>query len=135
MRAPRPPLRHGVDLVHLPQLRDAMMRNASFEARVFTEAERDYCNSRPNSLAHFAARFAAKEAALKALGMGITPLGIDAALGEVEVVREGSAPHLRLRGRPARRAARLGLVPASVSLSHAGDNAIASVILLREEAE
>ncbi len=82
-------LRHGIDLVDIAQLRDVMARHEAFEARVFTEDERDYCHRYPDPLPHFAARFAAKEAALKALGIGITPTGVDSALREIEVVREG----------------------------------------------
>lgn len=125
-----PPLRHGIDLVHVPRLREAMARNARFEERVFTEAERAYCNEQKDPAPHFAARFAAKEAALKALGVGITTLGIDSALREIEVRREGTAPVLHLDGKPARLAAKLGLAPAAVSLSHDGEAAIASVILV-----
>jgi holo-[acyl-carrier protein] synthase len=126
-------LRHGIDLVEIDQLRGAMARNPAFEARVFTASERAYCHARPDPLPHFAARFAAKEAALKALGIGITPLGIDRGLGEVEVRRHGSAPVLALSGRPQRRADALGVRPAAVSLSHAGTFAIASVLLARAE--
>jgi holo-[acyl-carrier protein] synthase len=84
---------------------------------------------------HYAARFAAKEAACKALGIGLTPLGIDRALQDIEVVRHGRAPTLALRGRPGRHARRLGVTSRSVSLSHAGSGALASVVLLTQGTE
>lgn len=123
-------LHHGIDLVDVRALRAVMGRHPAFETRVFTEDERRYCRRYPDPLPHFAARFAAKEAALKALGIGLTPLGIDRSLGDIEVAREGGAPRLVLRGRPARRAQRLGLGPPALSLSHAGDAALASVVML-----
>ncbi len=124
-------LRHGIDLVDIAHLRDVMDRHDAFETRVFTEEERAYCRRYPDPLPHFAARFAAKEATLKALGIGIAPIGIDRALQAIEVVREGRAPTLRLRGRPERVARKLGFGPSSVSLTHTGDHAMASVILER----
>ncbi len=124
-------VRHGIDLVDVAHLRDVMARHAAFEARVFTDDERSYCRRHPDPLPHFAARFAAKEAALKALGIGITPTGIDRALKEIEVVREGRAPTLRLSGRPLRVARTQALGAASVSLTHTGAHAMASVILQR----
>lgn len=124
-----PPHRHGVDLVHVPRLRDTMGRNEAFETRVFTEGERAYCRRRRDPFPHFAARFAAKEATLKALGLGLTAEGVGAALREVEVVREGGPPRLLLHGKPDRIAEREGLTSWTVSLSHDGEYAMASVIL------
>jgi len=122
-------LRHGIDLVDIAHLRDVMARHDAFETRVFTEDERSYCHRYPDPLPHFAARFAAKEAALKALGIGITPTGVDRALQEIEVVRAGRAPTLRLRGRPERAARKQGLTASSLSLTHTDAQAMASVIL------
>lgn len=130
MSAPHPRLLHGVDLVHVPRLRAALERHAAFEARVFTAKERAYCRTHPDPVPHLAARFAAKEAALKALGLGITGLGVDAALLGVEVVRAGGPPTLCLSGRAARAARRLGVVESTLSLSHDGDTALASVVML-----
>jgi len=132
MNAVQPHIRTGIDLVDVPQLRAMLAEHAAFEARVFTEQERAYCRRYPDPAPHFAARFAAKEAALKALGIGLTPLGIDAMLRDIEVQRVGSAPELKLSGRPEARADHLGVRSTSVSLSHAGTSAIASVVLLTE---
>ncbi len=124
-------IRHGIDLVQITRMREAIKPDSSFEERVFTEDERAYCNSQADPMPHFAARFAAKEATMKALGVGLGSMGISG-LQEIEVKREGTAPYLALTGKPAELAAEQGLIPAALSLSHDGDSAIASVILVRE---
>jgi holo-[acyl-carrier protein] synthase len=63
-------LRIGVDLIEIDRIRRALARDG-FRERCFTEAERTYCDSRPNPAQHYAARFAAKEAVGKALGCGV----------------------------------------------------------------
>src|SRR5207244_12911478 len=93
------------DLVHLPRMRDVIERwQERFLRRVFTDGEIAYCRARRDPTQHFAVRFAAKEAGLKALGTGLR-LGIN--WRELEVRRErGQAPVLALhrppqaRGRP-----------------------------------
>src|SRR2546422_56880 len=81
----------GVDLVNIPRMRDVIDRwRDRFLQRVFTEAEIAYCRARRDPVPHFAARFAAKEAGLKALGTGLR-LGVS--WRELEVRRErGPAP-------------------------------------------
>jgi holo-[acyl-carrier protein] synthase len=106
-----------------------LLRHDRFAERVFTAGERAYCESRPDPAPHFAARFAAKEAALKALGLGIQGLGVDAVLQGVEVVREEGPPRLLLTGRAQRRARELGVRATALSLAHDGDTAIASVVM------
>ena len=61
----------GVDLIEIDRIRAALDRYPSFRRRCFTEAERQYCESRPNPPQHYAARFAGKEAVGKALGFGV----------------------------------------------------------------
>ena len=123
------PLRHGVDLVHVPRLRAAMEGQTRFEEEVFTEGERAYCRGRADPYPHFAARFAAKEAVLKALGRGLFGEGVDRSLRDIEVVRDGGGPpSVRLSGTVLARATRLGLGTAALSLSHDGDTALASVV-------
>lgn len=129
MNAPASQLLHGVDLVHVPRLREALERHTAFEQRIFTAAEREYCRSRQDPASHFAARFAAKEAALKALGLGIIGLGIDSAFQGVEVVRSEGPPSLLLTGRAARAAERLGVTATALSLTHDADTALASVVM------
>ena len=135
MSAPAPRIRHGVDLVHVPRFAEVLAAHEAFEARVFTDDERAYCRRHPDPAPHFAARFAAKEATLKALGMGIMAGGVDRKLKEVEVRRVGTAPVLALSGKPAAEAERLGVSGSSVSLTHDGDHALATVMLTVAPAE
>jgi len=123
-------VRHGVDLVEVPRIRDVMSRTPTFEKRVFTPGEREYCRSQAKPLIHFAARFAAKEAALKALGLGLGALGIARALQDIEVGRVGTAPRLLLHGKPERVARELGVFDKALSISHTAEHAIASVVML-----
>jgi holo-[acyl-carrier protein] synthase len=124
-------VRLGIDLVHVARLRAAIEENPRFEEAVFTEGERAYCRRRADPFPHFAARFAAKEAVLKALGRGLSAEGPDGALLEIEVVRGEGPPRLRLFGRVLRLAERLGPYEPAISLSHSEDLAVASVVLSR----
>ena len=130
-----PRIRHGIDLVHVPRFAEVLRDREAFEAAVFTDDERAYCNRFPDPAPHFAARFAAKEATLKAHGIGIMATGVDRKLREVEVVRVGTAPTLALSGKPAAEAERLGVTDTSVSLTHDGDHAMATVMLLADEGD
>src|SRR5258708_23782454 len=88
----------GVDLVRIPRMRDVIARwDERFLRRVFTEGEIAYCRARRDPVPHFAARFAAKEAATKALGTGLS-LGVRWRDLEVHRAR-GQAPRLVLHGR------------------------------------
>jgi holo-[acyl-carrier protein] synthase len=115
----------GVDLIELARIQDAMERHGKkFIARIFTQAEQQECNGRVES---FAARFAAKEAAAKALGCGIGKVS----WLEIEVLGdENHAPHLRLHGEAENVARMLGLSIWSVSLSHTETQAIAFVVAM-----
>jgi holo-[acyl-carrier protein] synthase len=117
-----------VDIVEVARVAAAIERfGRRFLKRIYTEAEIRYCQSRRNSSERFAARFAAKEAALKALGTG---WGRGVAWKEVEVRREpGGRPTVHFSGRAAEFAAGLGMKNASLSLSHTAEQAIAQVIL------
>ncbi len=121
---------HGVDLVACERIREILAKeNSPFEARVFTAAEIAYCRRKKDPVPHFAARFAAKEAYGKALGVG---LGASGDLLEVEVTHdEKGAPGLRLHGRARELLESRGGKPA-LSLSHDGAYAMASVILWGE---
>ena len=113
----------GVDIIEIDRIRSTLERwGDRFLLRIYTEDERAYCRGRPPQLA---ARFAAKEAAMKALGTGRQGVGWK----EVEVHREPSgAPAIRLHGRAAERAAVLGLTGFAVSMSHSRQYAVAFVI-------
>ncbi len=116
----------GADVVELRRFERSLARSPSFATDVFTEGERAYAESRPRPSLHLAARFAAKEAFLKAVDRGV----LDLDLREVEVVREPSGrPVLRL-GPGARQAlAGAGATGTHVSLSHDGDVAFAVVVV------
>jgi holo-[acyl-carrier protein] synthase len=117
-------LEAGVDLVEIPRVERLVRRYGErFRTRVYTDQEWTDCAGRAESLA---ARFAAKEATIKALG---SPA---AALHEIEVVRRpGSRPRIRLRGRAARVARELGVRQLALSLSHGQEHAVAVVVLIR----
>jgi len=124
------PIYQGIDLVHVPRIREIMLARPRFVEEVFTRAEREYCLARRDPYPHFAGRFAAKEACLKALGTGLFGSGIDGALGEIEVISEKSGkPKLQLTGWTAGISRRKKISQFSVSISHSADYAVASVIL------
>jgi len=118
----------GIDIVEVPRVAAAMARfGRRFLERLFTEAEIRYCESKQNRAERYAARFAAKEAALKAVGTG-WKRGV--AWREVEVGREpGGRPTILFHGKAAEFAAGLGMKRASLSLSHTAEHAVAQVIL------
>jgi holo-[acyl-carrier protein] synthase len=121
-------VRHGVDLVEVDRIAALRAAHADrFLSRCFTAKERDYAlRASKRADEHFAARFAAKEAVLKALGSGLRG-GL--AWTDIEVTRDGlGAPGLALHNRAAERAAALGVVSWSISLSHTSRFAVASVI-------
>lgn len=118
---------HGVDIVEIARITEMLASHPErFVAKCFTLGEAAYCGDGPTRVQRFAARFAAKEAALKALGTGWRD-GI--AWTDVEVASEPSGrPTLRVSGEAARIAAGLGIARWHVSLSHSKSHAIASVI-------
>ena len=121
----------GVDLVEVPAFREVALRHDRFLHEVFTAGERAYCLSRKDPFPHLAGRFAAKEACLKAVGIGLSGSGIDHSLQDVEVVSAPSGrPHLSVRGWVGAVARRRGVHQWSVSIAHTPGWAIATVILL-----
>ncbi len=119
----------GVDMVNIPRMRLVIGRwQERFLRRVFTEQEIAYCRARRDPVPHFAARFAAKEAGLKALGTGLR-LGVS--WRELEVRRErGEAPVLVLSGR-SREIGRLrGGSRMLLALTHEGEYALAQAMLV-----
>src|SRR5918996_5324405 len=101
----------GIDLLDVTRLERALERRPRLAERVFTEAEREYAAGRARPGMHLAARFCAKEAVAKALGL------TGWSFRDVEGVATEAAPEVRLSGRAAKRAAELG-VRAQVSLTH-----------------
>ncbi len=113
----------GLDLIEIDRIERALERHPRFAERCFTPAESAYCMSRKYPPQHFAARFAAKEAIGKALGIGMTRWQ------EAEVVRGRGAPTAILAGRCLRRAGDLGVVEVMLSLTHSRGMAAAVAIL------
>ena len=113
---------HGIDLTSISKF-EKMILNEGYVNRCFTTAEQKQCANRAD---RYAARFAAKEAVLKALSLGI----IDGlSLTDVEVVFDSEgAPGIKLSGMVADRAATLGLTSWHLTFAHSGAQAVASVI-------
>ena len=115
----------GVDAVEVERFRRVLARRPALAERLFTPAERDYAARTADPGPRLAARFAAKEAVLKALGVGIGA----ASFRDVEVVRDESGrPALSLAGAAARLAERAGVTRWHLSLTHTDALAVASVV-------
>jgi holo-[acyl-carrier protein] synthase len=104
----------GIDLIEIGRVRRTLERYPSFRERCFTEAERAYCDSRPNPPQHYAARFAGKEAIGKALGFGVARAF---AWREVEIAGRPK-PAVTLSGRMEAWAERVGAGAIDLSMSH-----------------
>src|SRR5262249_48032520 len=118
------PVRIGVDLIEIGRVRRALERYPGFRARCFTDAERAYCDSRPNPPQHYAARFAAKEAVGKALGYGVARRF---AWREIEV-RGRPKPGVFLSGRLLEHAERVGAGAIELSMTHSRELAAAVAV-------
>jgi holo-[acyl-carrier protein] synthase len=118
----------GIDIAEVPRIEASIARFGDrFLRRIFTEAEIRYCESKANRVERYAARFAAKEAAMKAIGTGWNH-GV--AWRDVEVCRQpGGRPTIEFHGKAGEFAAKLGAVHVALSLSHTAEYAIAQVIL------
>ena len=117
----------GIDIIEVSRMREAMeRRGAALKKRVFTPAEIAYCESHRDPYERYAARFAAKEAGMKALGTGWRR-GVRWV--DFEVVRLSSGkPTLVLHGKAHEFAAKLGVKNISLTLTHTRDTALAQVI-------
>jgi holo-[acyl-carrier protein] synthase len=118
----------GIDIAEVPRIGQAIERfGERFVQRIFTAGEIRYCDSKANRAERYAARFAAKEAAMKALGTGWNH-GVR--WRDCEVVRApGGRPTMTFHGKAGEFAARLGVRNIALSLSHTTEQAIAQVIL------
>jgi len=121
----------GVDLCEVDRMEAAIARHGErFLARVYTEAERAYCESRINRMERYAGRFAAKEAAMKAIGTGWRR-GVG--WRDFEVARAASGqPVIHFHGMARTIAAQLGVTRALVSITHIRSMAMAQVVLEAE---
>ncbi len=117
----------GTDIVEIARIARSLRRQPAFASAVFSEDERRFCDAQARPDQHYAARFAAKEAFLKAVGKGVLD-GVP--LDEIEVARApDAAPALRLGPSAAAALAAAGGREARVSLSHDGGLALAFVVV------
>jgi holo-[acyl-carrier protein] synthase len=115
----------GVDLIEIDRIRGALDRYPRFRERCFTEAERAYCDSRPNPAQSYAARFAGKEAVGKALGFGVARAF---AWHDVEIVGRPK-PSVQLSGTLAAWAGRAGAFAIDLSMTHSRELASAVAVV------
>ncbi|HEY6068152.1 MAG TPA: holo-ACP synthase [Gaiellaceae bacterium] len=115
----------GVDLIEIDRIRRALERYPRFRQRCFTEAERAYCDSRSNPAQSYAGRFAGKEAVGKALGFGVARAF---AWREIEIAGRPK-PSVRLSGRSAAWAERVGAAHIDLSMTHSRELATAVAVV------
>lgn len=115
----------GTDIVEIASIQKAMEQSKRFARRVFTENEISYCESKPQKYQHYAARFAAKEAVMKALKIGWDK-GVQ--WKQVEVINQPcGAPMIVPGGRTKELLDKMGVTSIEISLSHSEQYAIAVV--------
>lgn len=118
----------GLDATEIPRIAALIDRYGDrFIRRLFTDGEIAYCNGRRAPAIHFAARFAAKEAGMKALGTGHSQ---EVLWRDIEVVRRGGPPQLRFHGGAARRFAAMGARSSLLTITHTEALALAQVLLI-----
>lgn len=122
----------GVDMLEITRMERVIKRRPSFLKRVFTDEERAYCDSFARPAEHYAARFAAREAVLKALGTGFSQgIGVK----DVSVKNDESGrPLAVLTGRAKEVARERGVQEIALSLSHTQEVAVANAVAVTEEA-
>jgi holo-[acyl-carrier protein] synthase len=118
----------GVDIAEVPRIRESIERYGErFLRRIYTDGEIKYCESKASRFESYAARFAAKEAGMKALGTGWNH-GVR--WRDIEVVRpKGQRPTIQFHGQAAAIAEKLGTKNIALSLTHTSEEALAHVIL------
>lgn len=122
----------GVDIVEIARMEAALERTSSFAQRMFTEEERAYCEGTARPAIHYAARFAAREAVLKALGTGFAR-GVGRK--DVSVSRDQQGrPIAVLTGRALEIAREQGVVEVALSLSHTNELAVANAMAITADA-
>ena len=118
----------GVDIAEVPRIRTSIERFGDrFLHRIYTDGEISYCDHKANRFESYAARFAAKEAGMKALGTGWSQ-GVR--WRDIEVVRrKGQRPTIQFHGQAAIIATQLGTKNIALSITHTSEQALAHVIL------
>lgn len=120
----------GVDIIEISRMEKVLARNPHFKERVFSQMERDYCESKPNPTVHYALCFAAKEAVLKALGTGFKGMG----LTDVQVAHDSNGkPSAVLSGNARKLADEQQIAEVFLSLSYTHTTGVASAVAAREE--
>jgi holo-[acyl-carrier protein] synthase len=117
----------GIDIVEIARIRGSLEKYPGhFEEKIFTLGEIHYCRKRPDPAKHFAARFAVKEAVLKALGIGISGIGWK----DMETANdpETGKPSLRMHGKGRELFENLGIKAIHISISHDDTYAVAHAI-------
>lgn len=123
----------GVDIVEIAHMKRILERTPSFKRRVFSEAERNYCEGTSSPVFHYATRFAAKEAVLKALGTGFSQ-GIG--VRDIEVVLSSKGkPRIKLYRRAAEIALEQGVTELPISLSYTHSDAVACALALTADSD
>ncbi len=118
----------GTDIIEIARIKKAVLaREEKFTDRIYTQGEINYCQQKKNPYPSYAARFAAKEAVLKALGLNNS--GIQ--YREIEVVREEGPPQVVLHGQALAQAHRRGINRVLLSLSHNNSQAVAYAVAMR----
>lgn len=122
----------GVDMVEIARMEQVLQRTPSFAQRMFTEEECAYCESKARPAVHYAARFAAREAVLKALGTGF---GDGIGRKDVSISHDGRGkPVAVLTGRAREIAQQKGIVEVAISLSHTNALAVANALVITDDA-
>jgi len=117
----------GTDLVELERFREALERTPGIRTRTFTSAEQEYAEARNDPTERYAARWAAKEAVMKAMGVGLG----EVAMMDIEVLRaENGAPSILLHGTAATKADELGITAWKITLTHTESLAQAIAVAL-----
>ncbi len=122
----------GIDVVEIERVAKILGRTPSFK-KIFSQAEREYCDGKAHSAAHYATRFAAKEAVVKALGTGFSR-GVN--VRDIEVRRTSKGrPYAVLSGRAKEIADELGVVDLPISLSYTHTEAVACAMAITESSQ
>jgi holo-[acyl-carrier protein] synthase len=120
----------GTDIIEVHRIQTVMERDIGFREKIFTQGEITYCETKKNKYQHYAARFSAKEAFLKAIGTGWR-FGIRFA--DIDVYHDDfGKPLIRLSGKAEELALRDGISKIHLSLSHLKEMATAVVIVEKE---
>ncbi len=118
----------GIDIIEVERIKKVFSTHESFIRRVYTEDEVKYCQSKKNCFQHYAARFASKEAVLKAFGTGLRDR---MKWTDIETLNEESGrPYVNLYGRARELAMEKNIGEITISLSHCNDYAVAHALLV-----